>query len=83
MRGELLVGSFVNGGYVVVSLDPETYHVKILVFNMFQLWLLLSWKCLCYLMEKWSYLGKKSVIISDNHRIFVFKRTYTFTSSFL
>ena len=81
MRGELLVGSFVKGGYVVVSLDPKTCRVKNFGIQHVQLWLLLSWKTLCYLMEELSYLGKKSVIISDNHRIFVFKRTYT--SSFL
>lgn len=83
MRGELLVGSLVKGGYVVVSLDPKTCRVKNFGIQHVQLWLLLSWKTLCYLMEELSYLGKKSVIISDNHRIFVFKRTYTFTSSFL
>ena len=82
MRGELLVGSFVKGGYVVVSLDPKTCRVKNFGIQHVQLWLLLSWKTLCYLMEELSYLGKKSVIISDNW-IFVFKRTYTFTSSFL
>ena len=61
MRGELLVGSLVKGGYVVVSLDPETCRVKNSGIQHVQLWLLLSWKTLCYLMEEWSYLGKKKV----------------------
>ncbi|XP_030963931.1 uncharacterized protein LOC115985102 [Quercus lobata] len=38
MRSELLVGSLVKGGYVVVSLDPETCCVKNSGIQHVQLW---------------------------------------------